>query len=162
MVSGLPQKDSYTIGVISDTHGRLPDAAVKLLRRADLIVHAGDVGEPYILSRLEQLAPVIAVRGNMDRASWADGVKQFEAFEVAGHTIYALHDLGQLDCDPTAAGIAVVISGHTHRPTIERKKNVLYLNPGSASRPKHGMGATVALLHLSRGSVDAAIVELFG
>ncbi len=119
------------IGVISDTHGLLRPEAVAALRGSDRILHAGDVGDPGILDRLRELAPVTAVRGNIDRETWAAALPETELVEVEGVSLYMLHDLARLDLKPEAAGIRVVIYGHTHQPEIEERNGVLYFNPGS-------------------------------
>ncbi len=110
------------LGVISDTHGLLRKEAVEALRGADRILHAGDIGAPEILETLAQIAPVIAIRGNVDTESWAQGLPETEVVEIGGVSIYMLHDLGKLDLKPEAAGIGVVIYGHSHQPKIETKK----------------------------------------
>jgi uncharacterized protein len=122
----------FGLGVISDTHGLLRPEAVEALRGSDMIVHAGDVGSPEVLRRLEELAPVIAVRGNNDREPWAKDLPLSEAFEVGRASIYVLHDVNDLDLDPRAAGFSVVIAGHSHQPRSEERGGVLFFNPGSA------------------------------
>ncbi len=120
------------VGVISDTHGLLRPEALDALVGVDLIVHAGDIGSGQVLDVLRELAPVCAIRGNVDRGVWADGLSETEIVEVDGLLLYVLHDLGQLDLDPAATGFRVVISGHSHDPRITEKLGVVYLNPGSA------------------------------
>ncbi len=121
-----------TVGVISDTHGLLRLEALEVLEGVDLIVHAGDIGSPQIIDALRELAPVFAIRGNIDRSNWADQFSATEIVEVDDLLLYVLHDLGQLDLDPAAAGFRVVIHGHSHDPKIAEKQGVVYLNPGSA------------------------------
>ena len=121
-----------TVGVISDTHGLLRPEALEVLEGVDLIVHAGDIGSPEIIDALRELAPVFAIRGNVDRGIWADEFSATEIVEVDDLLLYVLHDLGQLDLDPAAAGFRVVIHGHSHDPKIAEKQGVVYLNPGSA------------------------------
>src|SRR5687767_2563702 len=116
------------IGVISDTHGLLRPAAVAALVSSTLIIHAGDVGKPEILAALREVAPVVAVRGNVDRGAWAWELPETEVVEVEQARLYVLHDLMMLDLDPTAAGFQAVISGHSHQPSIEYRDGVLYLN----------------------------------
>jgi putative phosphoesterase len=120
------------VGVISDTHGLLRPEAVDALRGSDMIVHAGDVGSPAVLRGLEELAPVIAVRGNNDHGPWAEKLRVTDVVELAGASLYVIHDVKELDLDPRAAGLAVVISGHSHRPLSEMRDGVLFFNPGSA------------------------------
>src|SRR4051812_47103918 len=121
-----------TVGVISDTHGLLRPEAVEALAGVDLIIHAGDIGAPEIIDTLRQIAPVHAIRGNVDRDAWAEQYSPTEIVEVEGRSLYVLHDLLTLDLDPAAAGFSVVISGHTHDPAVTEKRAVVYLNPGSA------------------------------
>ena len=120
------------VGVISDTHGLLRPEALEALDGVDLIVHAGDIGSPQIIDALRKLAPVFAIRGNVDRGIWADEFSATEIVEVDDLLLYVLHDLGQLDLDPAAAGFRVVIYGHSHDPQVAEKQGVVYLNPGSA------------------------------
>lgn len=148
------------LGVISDTHGLLRPQAIAALRGADRIVHAGDVGSPEVLAALGQLAPVQAVCGNVDREPWTDKLPHSEVLEVEGLLIYVVHDLLQLDLDPAAAGFRVVISGHSHRPSISNKDGVLYLNPGSAGPRRFQLPVTLAHLRVERATVDAQIVQL--
>jgi hypothetical protein len=120
------------IGVISDTHGLLRPEAVEALRGSAMIVHAGDIGSPEVLRELEALAPVIAVRGNNDRGPWAKALPLSETFRVGGASLHVIHDVKELDVDPRAARLSVVISGHSHRPLAEERDGVLFFNPGSA------------------------------
>lgn len=148
------------IGVISDTHGLLRPEAVRALRGCERIVHAGDVGDPAILEELRRIAPVAAVRGNVDRGAWADLLPETEVVEVGSALLYVLHDLARLDLDPDAAGFAAVISGHTHQPSSEVRNGVLHLNPGSAGPRRFKLPVTVARLSVSGSRVSAEIVEL--
>ena len=151
------KKDGYLIGVISDTHGHLRAEAAQALVGVDLIIHAGDIGKPEILEALGAIAPVRAVRGNMD-GYWAFGLPETEVVEIGDVLIYVLHDSFDLDLDPAAAGFVAVINGHTHKAAIENRKGVLYLNPGSAASFKSP--ATVALLRIRGTSVEAEVIEL--
>src|ERR1700690_4534425 len=148
------------LGVISDTHGLLRREAVEALRSADHILHAGDIGDPEILDTLAQIAPVTAVRGNIDTESWAQTVPQTEVVEIDGVSVYMLHDLGRLDLKPEAAGIHAVIYGHSHQPKMEMKKGVLYLNPGSAGPRRFQLPVSVGKLHIENGKINAELVEL--
>ncbi len=148
------------LGVISDTHGLLRKEAVEALRGADRILHAGDVGDPSILETLAQIAPVTAIRGNVDTESWAQGLPETEVVEIGGVSIYMLHDLDKLDLKPGAAGIGVVIYGHSHQPKIETKNGVLYFNPGSAGPRRFHLPVSVGKLHIESGKVKAALIEL--
>ena len=134
------------IGVISDTHGLLRPEAERALAGVGHILHAGDIGSPEIVPRLSAIAPTTAIRGNVDRQGWALAFAEREVVTLAGRTIYMLHDLGDLDLDPVAAEIDVVVSGHTHRPKAEVRAGVLYLNPGSAGPRRFALPVTLAIL----------------
>jgi putative phosphoesterase len=149
-----------TFGVISDTHGLLRPEAVEALHGSDRILHAGDVGAPDILEALAKIAPVTAVRGNVDTASWARVLPETEVVEAGGLLIYILHDLGQLDLKPEAAGFRVIVYGHSHHPKIEEKNGVLYFNPGSAGPRRFSLPVSVGRLTIGAGKVRAELVEL--
>jgi len=149
-----------TLGVISDTHGLLRPEAVEALRGSRRILHAGDIGGPEILEALANIAPVTAVRGNVDTASWARTLPETEVIEAGGVSIYTLHDRGQLDLKPEAAGFRVVVYGHSHQPKIEEKNGVLYFNPGSAGPRRFRLPVSVGRLTIIAGKVDAEWVEL--
>jgi len=148
------------IGVISDTHGLLRPEAVNALRGSDYIVHAGDIGYPGILNRLNEIAPVTAVRGNVDRERWARKIPQTNVLEVEGLSVYVLHNLDDLDLKPEAAGFAAVIYGHSHVPKLEKKNGVLYFNPGSAGPRRLRLPVTVGKLKVLGKKLDAEIVQL--
>jgi uncharacterized protein len=148
------------IGIISDTHGLLRPEALTPFMGAERIVHAGDIGSPNVIEKLETVAPVLAIRGNNDRAPWADSLPDTLLFEVRGHTIHVLHDLNQIDLSPKAAGVAVVISGHSHKPGIEEHEGVLFINPGSAGPRRFRLPIAVAKLYVADDSVRAEIIEL--
>jgi putative phosphoesterase len=148
------------VGVISDTHGPIRPQALDALRRADLLIHAGDIGDPEVLENLRALAPLTVVRGNIDHDAWATRIPPTEVVEVDGRSIYVLHDLSQLDLDPVAAGFAAVVSGHSHQPSIQRREGVLYLNPGSAGPRRFKLPITVARIKVTHGDLRAEIVEL--
>lgn len=156
----LDNKSNLRIGILSDTHGHLDPSAGKLLAKVDAIIHAGDVGGPEIIDILAQMAPVVAVRGNMDGGRWASDLPGLEIVQAGGLMLCVLHDGNMLDLDPVAAGIRVVISGHTHRPSIAEKQGVLYINPGSASSPRHGYAPSIALLSIIDQQPAAQIVML--
>jgi len=134
------------IGLISDTHGLLRPEALRALEGSDLIIHAGDVGDPEILGKLKVLAPVFAVRGNVDTEAWAQELPETEVVETGPATIYVLHDVHALDLDPTAAGFHVVVSGHSHKPGQTERGGVLYINPGSAGPRRFNLPVTIARL----------------
>jgi len=148
------------IGVISDTHGLLRPEAIAALHGSDRILHAGDVGDPRILDRLGALAPVTVVRGNVDRGPWALALPETELVEIEGLSIYLIHDLGQLDLKPEAAGISVVIYGHSHQPKIEEKNGVLFFNPGSAGPRRFRLPVSIGMLEINAGNIQEQLVEL--
>ena len=149
-----------TIGVISDTHGLLRPEAVDALRGVSQILHAGDVGAPEILEKLREIAPVTAVRGNIDHESWARGLALREVIECDGVSMYMLHILDELDLNPEAAGFGVVICGHSHAPKSELNKGVLYFNPGSAGPRRFKLPVTVGKLVVERGQVRSEILDI--
>jgi uncharacterized protein len=138
-----------SIGLISDTHGLLRNEALEALRGSELIVHAGDVGKPEILAALRQLAPVVAVKGNIDTAAWASELPATAIAEAGPATIYVLHNIEELDLDPAAAGIQIIVSGHSHKPSRAEKSGVLYINPGSAGPRRFRLPVTVARVNLA-------------
>jgi hypothetical protein len=148
------------IGLISDTHGLLRPQAVDRLRGAAHIVHAGDIGALEILTELRAIAPLTAVRGNNDRALWARGVRATETVQIGGVSVYVVHDLAELEIDPVAHGVRVVVSGHSHRPRIEERDGVLYVNPGSAGPRRFRLPIAVAQLEIDGTDVRATIEEL--
>jgi hypothetical protein len=148
------------IGVISDTHGLVRPEALRALRGADLIVHAGDVGTPEVLDALRAVAPVVAVRGNNDRGRWARALAETEVIERAGRSLYVLHDVKTLDVDPRAAGYDAVIAGHSHQPRVERRDGVLYLNPGSAGPRRFRLPICVARIDIATRRFEAEIITL--
>jgi hypothetical protein len=148
------------IGVISDTHGLLRPEAIAALKSSDRIIHAGDIGDPKILDALREIAPVTAVRGNVDREAWARKIPLTDVLEAGDISIYVLHILQDLDLKPEAAGFQVVVCGHSHVPKQETKNGILYFNPGSAGPRRFKLPITVGRLHLKDGKVRAEIVEL--
>jgi putative phosphoesterase len=148
------------VGLISDTHGLLRPQAVAVLQGSDFIVHGGDIGDAGILDALKAIAPLTVVRGNNDRELWAARIPETEFLQVAGVLIYAVHDLSQIDIDPAAAGVRVVVSGHSHKPKIEERGGVLYVNPGSAGPRRFKLPIAVAELIVVGNGVTARIIEL--
>ena len=148
------------LGIISDTHGLVRPAACDALRGSHLIVHAGDVGSPQVLHELGTIAPVVAVRGNIDRDEWATALSQTRVIETLETRIYVLHDRNKLSLDPAAAGFDVVICGHSHKPSVEEREGVLHLNPGSAGPRRFRLPVCVARLHLAQGKRRAELIEL--
>lgn len=148
------------VGVISDTHGLLRNEALTALAGCQYILHAGDVGDPAILTRLRDLAPVSAIRGNIDVSGPCADLPSTEMIDLEGTLIYVLHALADLDLKPSAAGIRVVISGHSHKPSVDTRDGVLYLNPGSAGPRRFSLPVTVALLTVLGGNAEARIVPI--
>jgi uncharacterized protein len=148
------------LGIISDTHGLVRPEALVFLRGCEHIVHGGDIGSAEVLTQLSAVAPVTAVRGNNDKGVWAEALPETELFEFNGTYIYAIHDLSQLDIEPSAAGVHVVVSGHSHKPVVERRGTVLYVNPGSAGPRRFRLPVAVAEVIVIGGQVSARIVEL--
>jgi hypothetical protein len=150
----------HTVGVISDTHGLLRPEAVAALQGVERIVHAGDIGSPDVLTALKRIAPVAAVRGNNDRERWAAAIPETEVVQIGGVALYVLHDLHALDLDPRAAGFAAVIAGHSHRPRLQERDGVLYLNPGSAGPRRFTLPISLARLTVAGPRVRAELVTL--
>jgi putative phosphoesterase len=146
----------FRVGLISDTHGLLRPEATEFLRGCHHIVHGGDIGHGGILEELAAIAPVTAVRGNNDRGAWAEGVAETELFELQGVYVYAIHDLAQLDIEPSAAGVKVVVSGHSHKPLVEEREGVFFINPGSAGPRRFSLPVAVGELLLAGGQVTLA------
>jgi putative phosphoesterase len=148
------------IGVISDTHGLLRPEAIEVLRGSEHIIHAGDVGSPEILEMLSTIAPVIAVRGNVDKGAWSRRLPETQVLELGGVSIYVLHDLAQFDLKPKAAGFSVVVSGHSHVPKQETRDGVLYFNPGSAGPLRFKLPVSIGRLVVEAGSVRGELVQM--
>ncbi len=148
------------VGVISDTHGLLRPEAVAVLQGSDLIIHAGDIGSPEVIKQLRGVAPTFPVRGNNDKQDWAVSVPPARVVEVGEILFYVLHEIPHLDIDPVVAGYAAVISGHSHRPSIQFRDGVLYLNPGSAGPRRFKLPVAVARVRVSGHQMRPEIVEL--
>jgi uncharacterized protein len=156
----MKPEHSIAIGVISDTHGLLRPEAIEALRGSGHIIHAGDIGSPQIIEELSTIAPVIAVRGNVDKGTWSRKLPETQVLEVGGISIYVLHDLAQLDLKAKAAGFAVVISGHSHVPKQETRDGVLYFNPGSAGPRRFKLPVSVGKLIVEESGVRGEILQL--
>ncbi len=148
------------IGLVSDTHGLLRPEALAFLAGSDHIVHGGDIGGPEILERLAQLAPLTVVRGNNDTAAWAETLPETATLELGGVRLLAIHDLKALLIDPHAAGVRVVVSGHSHKPACNERDGVLYVNPGSAGKRRFSLPIAAAELLVDGGRVEARLVTL--
>lgn len=148
------------LGLISDTHGLLRPQALSALRGSNFIIHAGDVGDATILDQLKSIAPVFAVRGNVDTALWASALPLTEVVELGNTLIYVLHNLEQLDLDPSASGFHIVVSGHTHQPESQQRDGVLYINPGSAGPRRFSLPISLARLNLLKTPWQVEFLEL--
>jgi putative phosphoesterase len=155
-----PDHSILQIGVISDTHGLLRPDALAALAGSQVIIHAGDVGDPAILKELERIAPVTAVRGNIDIAPWVKALPQTNVLETGGVSLYVLHNINELDLDPAAAGFAAVIYGHSHKPSIERRRKVLFFNPGSAGPRRFSLPVSIGKLIVRDGKLMPELIEL--
>ncbi len=148
------------IGVISDTHGLMRSEALALLSGCELILHGGDVGKPAVLEKLREIAPVVAVRGNVDKSGGTESLPPTEAVEFAGHWFYLLHDLNELDLEPAAAGFDAVIHGHSHLPGISRRNGVLYFNPGSTGPRRFKLPISLGIIEIDGEDLQARHVEI--
>jgi putative phosphoesterase len=148
------------VGVISDTHGLLRPEAVEALHGSQHIIHAGDIGDKNIIPVLEQIAPVTAIRGNIDHAPWTKKFPETEVIELDGVGFYIIHDVHAIDLNPRAAGFAAVISGHSHKPHQELKDGVLYFNPGSAGPRRFRLPISIGRLQIQNGKVTAEVINL--
>lgn len=158
--SSRARTERYVVGVISDTHGLMRPEVIEPLRGSDLIVHCGDVGAPAVLDALRAIAPVHAVRGNNDKGAWASDLPVEDLVQIGSRLLYVVHDLAEMSLEAAAAGIAAVLSGHSHRPMVEHRGDVLYLNPGSAGPRRFSLPVAVGLLVLTAESCNARIVEI--
>jgi uncharacterized protein len=156
----LNNENRFTVGIISDTHGRLSDSALIALAGSRIIIHAGDIGNPDIIDKLKTIAPVFPVKGNMDKGAWARKIPDSEIVNDGAVSLYILHDISKIDLDPAASGFSAVIFGHTHRPFIEKQNEVLFINPGSATQPRSNHPPSVVLLKVIGKSLEAQLVTL--
>lgn len=148
------------IGVISDTHGLLRPEALALLQDCDHIIHGGDIGNPEILESLSAISALTVVRGNNDRQEWARGIPASERLDIGGVAIFVVHDIADAKSDPLAQGAQVIISGHSHKPSVAERGPVLYLNPGSAGRRRFKLPVSLAELTVANGRVSARILDI--
>lgn len=151
---------SKKVGIISDTHGLVRTEAIKYLKGCELIIHAGDVGKPEVIHILKKIAPVVAVRGNVDKNDWAEELPKTEVIEIANKLIYVIHDISKLDLNPRAAGFNMIIYGHSHKPKKETVDGVIYLNPGSAGPGRFNLPISLALMKVDKNAIDVSIIEL--
>lgn len=160
MTTTRSSEKKHSIGVISDTHGLLRPQAVSALEGSDIIVHAGDIGNVEVLKALKAIAPLFAVRGNTDSGPWINDIPASDTVQWCGFLIHTLHDLASLDLDLRAAGIHLLISGHSHIPAITTKDGVLYLNPGSAGPRRFSLPATLARITIQGKKLFPEIIHL--
>ena len=149
-----------TIGVLSDTHGLVRPQALEALQGTDIIIHAGDIGSPHVLDRLRSIAPVFAVRGNNDHDVWAENIPLVEMVDVGPKSFYVLHEIEHLNLDPVSAEFCAVIYGHSHKPSAEYRKGVLYINPGSAGPRRFKLPVAVARLYVDENNLEHEIIKL--
>ena len=149
-----------TIGVISDTHGLLRPEAFRALKNSHLIIHAGDIGHPDILTQLNTLAPVLAVKGNNDRGAWADSLPETESTTIHGRHIFVIHDIKQFKTDPIHSPFTIVISGHSHKPTVTERNNILFLNPGSAGPRRFSLPISLARIDIEGLTLSHQFIHL--
>lgn len=150
----------YKIGVISDTHGLLRHEALEMLKGVEMIIHAGDVGDPEILQKLKEIAPVVAVRGNCDKGEWAYKLNKTEVIKLGEVLIYVIHNINDIDIDLEAAGFNIVISGHSHKPLNIEDNGILFLNPGSIGPRRFNLPISMGILNINKEKVNANLIEL--
>jgi len=153
-------QQEITIGVISDTHGLLRPEALAALAGVHMIIHAGDVEDPEILTALRRIAPLYVVRGNVDRGTWAYKLPRTVVVEAGDTSVFVIHDIEELDLDPAAAGFGAVVFGHSHRPLMEKRDGVIYLNPGAAGRKRFEQPVGMAYLKVKGEVIEAELIEL--
>jgi putative phosphoesterase len=159
-LKNLKDMDKRLIGVISDTHGLIRPEVYEAIKKSELIIHAGDIGNQQVLDKLRNIAPVVAVRGNTDRGDWMKDLPYFEIVEVDQRLIYVTHNLHEIDLDPGTSGISAVIFGHSHQPSIRFEKDILFLNPGSAGPRRFHLPVSVALIRLTDHGFNPELIEL--
>ncbi len=152
--------DHGVVGVISDTHGLVRPEALTALEGSALIIHAGDIGSPDVVQKLEAIAPVVAIRGNIDRGAWAEALPETMIVEIGPHLLYVLHDVKTLDLNFQTAAFRAIISGHSHQPKLEEQNGVLFVNPGSAGPRRFKLPIAMARLHIDDQTLNAEIVRL--
>lgn len=148
------------IGLISDTHGLVRPQALDALRGVDLIIHSGDIGKSEVLAALKSIAPLHAIKGNNDRGAWAKKLPETKTISIGGTKLFLIHDVHELDFDPSERGIAAIISGHSHKPSVVTRDGVLFVNPGSAGPRRFTLPVAVGLLRIADNKLRAAIIEL--
>jgi len=154
------ERKHQRIGLISDTHGLLRPEALAALADSDLLIHAGDIGKPEVVAALKKIAPLVAIKGNNDTDSWAHRLPETKKITLGALKLYVIHNVKELSFDPAGRGFRVVISGHSHKPVIQTKDNVLFVNPGSAGPRRFKLPICVGKLLVQGETVDAEIIEL--
>src|SRR4029450_5900056 len=154
------QVDLHVIGLISDTHGLIRPEALDALQRVELIIHAGDIGKPEVIAALKAIAPVLAIKGNNDIGAWAKPLPDTKLVKSCNTRLFVIHNLKELDCDPVARGYQVVVSGHSHKPSVSTRDGVLFVNPGSAGPRRFKLPVAVGKLFIDDHQVNAEISEL--
>jgi putative phosphoesterase len=157
-----PKKKSalHVIGLISDTHGLVRPEAVEALQGVDLLIHAGDIGKPEVLDALKAISPLVAIKGNNDVGAWAKPLPDTQVLQTADTKLFVIHNVKELDCDPAAEGYKVVVSGHSHKPSILTHDGVLFVNPGSAGPRRFKLPVAVGKLFIENRQVNAELIEL--
>jgi putative phosphoesterase len=153
-------KTAKVIGLISDTHGLMRPEALVALKGVDAIIHAGDIGKPEVVGELRAIAPLVAIKGNNDTAAWAGSLPQTKSVTFGSTRVFVIHDVKELQFDPAARGYRVVVSGHSHKPSVSERAGVLFVNPGSAGPRRFKLPVAVAMLTISGSDLNARIVEL--
>ena len=160
MSEKIQAQNNYLIGIISDTHGHLPRSVSKTFKNTDLIIHAGDIGGPEIIDALEKIAPLRAVRGNMDMGQWAIRLKRTDTIKIGNKQLYVIHDAYHLNSQAPSNNYHAVIYGHTHRPQVDKQQGILFVNPGSAVQPRYGYPPSVAVLEIKADTIKARLIDL--
>ncbi len=154
------KSDTHVIGLISDTHGLIRPEAVEALQGVELIIHAGDIGKPEVIAALKAIAPVLAIKGNNDIGAWAKPLPDTKLVKSGTTKLFIIHNVKELDCDPVARGYQVVVSGHSHKPSVSTRDGVLFVNPGSAGPRRFKLPVAVGKLFIEDNRVNAEIIEL--
>jgi uncharacterized protein len=154
------KSDLHVIGLISDTHGLVRAEAVEALQGVDLVIHAGDIGKPEVLAALKTIGPLVAIKGNNDIGAWAKSLPDTRLVQTADTRLFVIHNVKELDCDPATKGYDVIISGHSHKPSIVARDGVLFVNPGSAGPRRFKLPVAVGKLFIQNQKVNAELIEL--
>ena len=157
---GAKKKKELLVGVLSDTHGSVHSRVGEILKKVDLIIHAGDFDNQRVYASLDKLAPMQAARGNMDQGQWANALPPYNLVEIGGALVFVIHDRARMDADPVSMGVTAVIFGHTHRVFQQVENNVLYLNPGSTHLPRQDTAGSMMLLRVARGRIEPETIYL--